>query len=101
MRYKTVVFRASTVNENKYCTGSVQFYKYCHTHTLTPPPQSKLASLLVLDLYNCPVTELKGYREQVFQLVPSLTSLDGFDRSGAEVEDSDEGEEEGGCGFRG
>ena len=47
------------------------------------------------------MTELKGYREQVFQLVPSLTSLDGFDRSGAEVEDSDEGEEEGGCGFRG
>lgn len=47
-----------------------------------------------LDLYNCPVTAIDNYRNQVFELLPSLNSLDGLDKSGEEVDDS-EGEEEG------
>ncbi len=61
-------------------------------HTLTPhtPSQSKLSSLVSLDLYNCPITLIDKYREQVFELLPSLNSLDGLDQSGEEVDDSEE-----------
>ena len=64
------------------------------------PSQCKLPQLSSLDLYNCPVTGLKDYRDKVFDLLPTLTSLDGLDSKGAEVEDSedDEGNREDGDG---
>jgi acidic leucine-rich nuclear phosphoprotein 32 family member B len=56
-----------------------------------------------LDLFQCPVTKVKGYREEVFALIPSLKYLDGADAEGNErletdddedeEEDNDEGEE--------
>ena len=46
-----------------------------------------------LDLFDCPITGLKEYRDQVFQLLPTLKSLDGLDRDGQEVESEDEEEE--------
>ncbi len=56
--------------------------------------QSSLATLVSLDLYNCPVTSLQEYRSQVFQLLPSLKSLDGLNEKGDEVESEGEEEEE-------
>ncbi|CAL4918307.1 unnamed protein product [Urochloa decumbens] len=65
-----------------------------------------LAKLVVeaLDLYQCPVSKVKGYREKVFALIPSLKYLDGVDAEGnerletddeedVEWEDEEEGEE--------
>ena len=59
-----------------------------------PYPQSSLTGLVALDLYNCPVTAIANYRDQVLELLSSLNSLDGLNRAGEDVEDS-EGEEEG------
>lgn len=47
-----------------------------------------------LDLYECPVTRVPGYREKVFEAVPSLKFLDKIDKEGNERPDSDEEEEE-------
>ncbi|CAD6206126.1 unnamed protein product [Miscanthus lutarioriparius] len=57
-----------------------------------------------LDLYQCPVSKVKGYREKVFALIPSLKHLDGADAEGNERletdddEDDEEDDEEGGRG---
>ncbi len=40
------------------------------------------------------MTSIENYRDQVFELLTSLNSLDGLDRCGEEVEDS-EGDDEG------
>ena len=40
-----------------------------------------------LDLYNCPVTQIKCYREQVFALFPKLKTLDSIDIKGEEVDE--------------
>lgn len=50
--------------------------------------------LVSLDLYNCPITDLKEYRSQVFQLLPSLKSLDGLNEKGEDLESEEEEEEE-------
>lgn len=42
-----------------------------------------------LDLFNCEVTNLNGYRESVFKLLPQLTYLDGYDAEDREASDSD------------
>lgn len=66
----------------------------------TPPPtpltvnfvvclQKKLENLKSLDLFNCEVTNLNDYRENVFKLLPQLTYLDGYDRDDKEAPDSD------------
>ena len=46
-----------------------------------------------MDLYNCPITSLKEYRSQVFELLVALQSLDGVNAKGEEVDS--EGEEDG------
>lgn len=46
-----------------------------------------------LDLYQCPVTKAKGYRDKVFALIPSLKFLDGMDAEGNDCLDS-EGDED-------
>ncbi|RCV41543.1 hypothetical protein SETIT_9G144600v2 [Setaria italica] len=64
-------------------------------------PLAKLG-VEALDLYQCPVSKIKGYREKVFALIPSLKYLDGVDAEGNErletddeedVEEDEEGEE--------
>lgn len=51
--------------------------------------QKKLESLKSLDLFNCEVTNLNDYRENVFKLLPQLTFLDGYDKEDKEAPDSD------------
>lgn len=51
--------------------------------------QEKLESLKSLDLFNCEVTNLNDYRENVFKLLPQLTYLDGYDKEDKEAPDSD------------
>lgn len=51
--------------------------------------QKKLENLKSLDLFNCEVTNLNDYRENVFKLLPQLTYLDGYDRDDKEAPDSD------------
>lgn len=74
--------------------------------------QKKLENLKSLDLFNCEVTNLNDYRENVFKLLPQLTYLDGYDRDDKEAPDSDaegyvegldddEEDEDGGCGGQG
>nr|XP_061808510.1 acidic leucine-rich nuclear phosphoprotein 32 family member E-like isoform X1 [Nerophis lumbriciformis] len=54
-----------------------------------------LKSLQSLDLLNCEITSLEDYRDSVFELLPQVTYLDGFDQEENEAPDSeadDEGE---------
>lgn len=53
-------------------------------------PLAKLANLRNVDLFNCEVTKLGDYRDQVFKLLPTLKFLDGFDQNEQEDEDEDE-----------
>ncbi|XP_073160576.1 acidic leucine-rich nuclear phosphoprotein 32 family member A isoform X2 [Lepidochelys kempii] len=55
----------------------------------TIEPLKKLETLKSLDLFNCEVTNLNDYRENVFKLLPQLTYLDGYDRDDKEAPDSD------------
>ncbi|XP_057228249.1 acidic leucine-rich nuclear phosphoprotein 32 family member A [Malurus melanocephalus] len=55
----------------------------------TIEPLKKLENLKSLDLFNCEVTNLNDYRENVFKLLPQLTFLDGYDRDDKEAPDSD------------
>ncbi|XP_026227369.1 acidic leucine-rich nuclear phosphoprotein 32 family member E-like [Anabas testudineus] len=48
-----------------------------------------LKNLKSLDLYSCEVTTLDDYREGVFELLPQLTYLDGYDQEDNEVPDSE------------
>ncbi|KAF6731944.1 Acidic leucine-rich nuclear phosphoprotein 32 family member E [Oryzias melastigma] len=58
-------------------------------------PLQGLKALKSLDLYGCDVSSLDDYRERVFQLLPQLTYLDGFDQEDNEASDNDEEEEAG------
>jgi acidic leucine-rich nuclear phosphoprotein 32 family member B len=42
-----------------------------------------------LDLFQCPITKVKGYMEEVFALIPSLKYLDGADAEGNERLETD------------
>uniref|UniRef100_A0A673ZIW2 Acidic leucine-rich nuclear phosphoprotein 32 family member n=1 Tax=Salmo trutta TaxID=8032 RepID=A0A673ZIW2_SALTR len=58
-----------------------------------------LKNLKSLDLFNCEITTLEEYRESIFELLPQVTYLDGFDQEDNEAPDSeadaddDEGED--------
>lgn len=71
-------------------------------------PLQKLENLKCLDLFNCEIQtdrsntpeETKSYRDEIFNLIPSLKYLDGSDRNGSEADDEtdstgDEDENEG------
>jgi len=49
-----------------------------------------LPALKDLDLYNCPVTEVASYRSGIFEMLPSLKYLDGFDENENEKDDDDD-----------
>ena len=57
-------------------------------------PLSKLRKLVSLDLYECPVTRVHGYRSEVFASIKSLKYLDKLDAKDNERPESDEEEEE-------
>uniref|UniRef100_A0AAG5D4S8 U2A'/phosphoprotein 32 family A C-terminal domain-containing protein n=1 Tax=Anopheles atroparvus TaxID=41427 RepID=A0AAG5D4S8_ANOAO len=62
-------------------------------------PLKDLQNLEVLDLFNNQVTLIDNYRDKIFQLIPSLTYLDGFDKDFAEAPSDEEeiAEEEDSC----
>ncbi|XP_029976469.1 acidic leucine-rich nuclear phosphoprotein 32 family member E isoform X2 [Salarias fasciatus] len=49
----------------------------------------QLKALQSLDLFNCEITCLEDYRDSVFQLLPQVTFLDGFDQEDNEAPDSE------------
>ncbi len=49
-----------------------------------------MTNLRNLDLFNCEVTKIEGYREKIFKLLPSLKFLDGFDQNEQEDDEDDE-----------
>ncbi|XP_049542024.1 acidic leucine-rich nuclear phosphoprotein 32 family member A isoform X2 [Anopheles darlingi] len=53
-------------------------------------PLQNLENLEVLDLFNNQVTLVENYRDKIFQLLPSLKYLDGFDKDFAEAPSDDE-----------
>ncbi|XP_068188675.1 acidic leucine-rich nuclear phosphoprotein 32 family member E isoform X3 [Antennarius striatus] len=53
-----------------------------------------LKSLQSLDLFNCEITSLEDYRESVFELLPQVTYLDGFDQEYNEAPDSEADDED-------
>ena len=53
-----------------------------------------LPRLTSLELLDCPLTQEESYRDKLFEMLPSLQVIDGFNRSGDEVESDDEEEEE-------
>lgn len=59
----------------------------------TLEPLKDLTNLKSLDLFNCEVTSADKYREKVFELIPHLKYLDGFDIDDKEAEDSEDGDE--------
>ncbi|XP_046897051.1 acidic leucine-rich nuclear phosphoprotein 32 family member E-like isoform X2 [Hypomesus transpacificus] len=48
-----------------------------------------LKNLKSLDLYSCEITTLEDYRDGVFELLPQVTYLDGYDQEDNEVPDSE------------
>ncbi|KAF1386283.1 hypothetical protein PFLUV_G00092910 [Perca fluviatilis] len=48
-----------------------------------------LKNLKSLDLYSCEVSTLADYRESVFELLPQITFLDGYDQEDNEIPDSE------------
>nr|XP_046195915.1 acidic leucine-rich nuclear phosphoprotein 32 family member A-like [Oncorhynchus gorbuscha] len=58
----------------------------CHDNIVA---LKKLETLKSLDLFNCEVTNLNDYRDNVFKLLPQLTYLDGYDKDDKEAPDSD------------
>lgn len=50
-------------------------------------PLSEIENLQAVDIYDCPLTEKEGYRENVFKVLPSLKFLDGFDINNEEADD--------------
>ncbi|XP_016896647.1 acidic leucine-rich nuclear phosphoprotein 32 family member E [Cynoglossus semilaevis] len=53
-----------------------------------------LKNLQSLDLFNCEITSLEDYRESVFELLPQVTYLDGFDQDDNEAPDSEAEDED-------
>ncbi|XP_057684012.1 acidic leucine-rich nuclear phosphoprotein 32 family member E isoform X3 [Corythoichthys intestinalis] len=53
-----------------------------------------LKSLQSLDLLNCEITSLEDYRDSVFELLPQVTYLDGFDQEENEAPDSEADDED-------
>ena len=52
--------------------------------------QQCLSELKSIDLFNCEVTNVEGYREKVFEQIKGLQFLDGYDRNNMEAEEEDD-----------
>ncbi|XP_067207051.1 acidic leucine-rich nuclear phosphoprotein 32 family member A isoform X2 [Linepithema humile] len=60
----------------------------------TLQPLKEFKNLKSLDLFNNEVTNMDNYREKVFNLIPSLRYLDGYDADDCEVDEVEESEGE-------
>jgi hypothetical protein len=56
----------------------------------TLEPLQNLSDLKSLDLFNCEVTNLDNYRDKVFELLKTLSYLDGYDRNNQEAEEDED-----------
>jgi len=56
----------------------------------TLEPLKSLSKLKSLDLFNCDVTLLDNFRAKVFELIPHLKYLDGFDKEEKDCEEDSE-----------
>ncbi|KYQ59627.1 Acidic leucine-rich nuclear phosphoprotein 32 family member A [Trachymyrmex zeteki] len=59
----------------------------------TLQPLKEFKNLKSLDLFNNEVTNMDNYREKVFNLIPSLRYLDGYDADDCEVDSEGEDDE--------
>lgn len=83
--YGLTCVEALILLKQKFCLRSAcfvfsessYFSQLLHTVFLL---QSKLQNLKSLDLLNCEVTTIEGYRAEIFKMIPSLKYLDGYDR---------------------
>lgn len=53
-------------------------------------PLAGLPKLEVLDLFNNDITSVETYREKMFEILPNLKYLDGFDKNDVEAPSEDE-----------
>jgi len=53
-------------------------------------PLQSLPALRDLDLYNCAVTNVPNYRAELFDMLPELKWLDGYDRNEREKDDEED-----------
>lgn len=60
----------------------------------TLEPLKEFQGLKNLDLFNCDVTGIENYRDKLFNLIPGLKFLDGFDKDDKEAEDSEAEDDE-------
>ncbi|CAD6197597.1 unnamed protein product [Caenorhabditis auriculariae] len=62
----------------------------------------KQSHIRTLDLFDNKITEIEGFRDKVFEIIPTLEVLDGADSAGVEVEgesfDGEDGEDSGDSG---
>ncbi|XP_073812209.1 acidic leucine-rich nuclear phosphoprotein 32 mapmodulin isoform X4 [Musca autumnalis] len=59
-------------------------------------PLEEFKHLTVLDLFNNEATQIENYREKIFEMLPSLKFLDGFDRHDVEAPSEGDDDEENG-----
>jgi len=55
----------------------------------TLEPLKDLPNLKSVDIFGCPMTETADYRQKVFELIPHMGFLDGFDKKDNECSTSD------------
>ena len=48
-------------------------------------PLEKLVNLVNLSVFDCPLTTNESYRSQIYQLLPNLVVLDGFDKNDDQI----------------
>lgn len=58
-------------------------------------PLAALPKLEVLDLFNNDITSIERYREKMFEILPNLKYLDGFDKNDVEAPSGSDEEENG------
>ncbi|CAK9302621.1 unnamed protein product [Gordionus sp. m RMFG-2023] len=52
-------------------------------------PLKNLKDLISLDLFNCGIQHKDGFRDKIFELIPGLQYLDGYDRDNKDESESD------------
>ena len=67
-----------------------QQYIYSENAHLVLSFQQSFEELKNIDLFNCEVTNVDGYRDKVFEYLGQLMYLDGFDKNNMEADEDEE-----------
>ena len=70
-------------NTPKLVTLDLSWNKFSDVKSLTP--LTKLTKLEQLAVFECPLTANENYRTEIYELLPNLKYLDGFDRNNNEI----------------